>query len=100
MEVASEKGRGTTIFFITDAGMPQSRDSNLHLDGDRFLLLVDVGRLGELDVSGADVAGSRKLDAVLGAGDHDRLTELKVSTGQNFRRFKDGGDSSKNAILK
>ena len=78
MEVASDKGCGTTNFFNTDAGIPQRRDSNLHLDGDRFLLLVDVGRLGELDVSGADVAGSGKLDAVLGAGDHDRLTELKV----------------------
>ena len=78
MEVASEKGRGTTIFFITDAGMPQRRDSNLHLDGDRFLFLVDIGGLGELDVARADVAGGRKLDALLGAGDHDRLAELRV----------------------
>ena len=42
----------------------------LHLDGDRFLFLVDVGGLGKLDVAGSDVAGGRKFDSLLGARNH------------------------------
>ena len=49
----------------------------LHVDGHRLLLLVDVGRLGELDVAGADVAGRAELDALLRAGDHHALAELR-----------------------
>ena len=57
----------------------------LHLDGDRFLFLVDVGGLGKLDVAGSDVAGGRKLDALFRAGDHHALPELtQILKKNNF----------------
>ena len=51
-------------------------DGLLHLDGHGLLLLVHVGGLGELDVANPDVSGSGELDALLGAGDDDGLSEL------------------------
>ena len=39
-------------------------------------LLVNVSGLGELDLAGADVAGGRELDSLLGAGDYHGLTKL------------------------
>ena len=39
-------------------------------------LFVDVSSLGNLDVTNTDVAGGAELDALLGAGDDERLAEL------------------------
>ena len=39
--------------------------------------LVNIGSLGELDVTHSDVSGGGELDSLLGAGDDDRLAELR-----------------------
>lgn len=41
-----------------------------------FILFVYVAGLGQLDVSGAELSSGRELDSVLGAGDHDSVTDL------------------------
>ena len=49
----------------------------LHLDSDGLLLLVHVGRLGQLDVADTDVTGRGELDAL-----------LKDSLFLKFKRFR------------
>ena len=83
-----------TAFNHQPAGKGE-RDWFLHLNGHRLLLLVHVGGLGELNVAHADIAGRRKLDALLGAGDDERLAKLTQVTNDALElctgHLDDGG---------
>lgn len=45
-----------------------------------LLLFVNVAGLGQLDVSCTQLSCGRELDSILGAGDHDGVTDLRQVT--------------------